>query len=58
MDKHSHNKRQASPIPDIAKVTYYEVIAALKAGIWDFRRAPAFGLAFAAFTPVAWVVDS
>ena len=38
-----------SPIPDIATVTFAELVSALKAGIWDFRRAPLYGLAFSAF---------
>lgn len=39
----------ASPVPDIAQVSLYELWTALKAGIWDFRRATAFGLFFSAF---------
>ncbi len=39
----------ASPIPDIGKLTLQEVAAAIKAGIWDFRRAPAFGVFFSLF---------
>lgn len=36
----------ASPLPEIAQVTLGELWASLKAGLWDFRRAPAFGLFF------------
>ncbi len=45
----------ASPIPDIATVTFPEVMSALKAGVWDFRRAPVFGLVFAGFYVVMGV---
>lgn len=40
---------EASPMPQIGQLTLPELLAALKAGIWDFRRAPAFGLFFSAF---------
>jgi uncharacterized membrane protein len=40
---------EASPLPLISKVTMGEVLAALQAGMTDFRRAPAFGLFFSAF---------
>ena len=43
----------ASPIPRIGEVTFFELWSALKAGLWDFRRAPLFGLAFSAFYVVA-----
>ncbi|AZQ67150.1 DUF2189 domain-containing protein [Silicimonas algicola] len=39
----------ASPIPQIARVTVPELVSALKAGIWDFRTAPLFGIAFSTF---------
>ena len=39
----------ASPLPEIGRVTLGELWASLKAGLWDFRRAPAFGLFFSAF---------
>ena len=38
-----------SPRPDINRLTPAEVIAALKAGIWDFRRAPLLGFFFSSF---------
>lgn len=37
-----------SPVPDIGQMTLAELSAALKAGIADFRRAPGYGLMFAA----------
>lgn len=40
--------KAASPKPEIARLTPYELWASIKAGIWDFRTAPAFGLAFSA----------
>ena len=39
----------ASPMPEIARVTLHELWSSLKAGLWDFRTAPAYGLFFAAF---------
>ena len=36
----------ASPLPEIGTVTLGELWVSLKAGFWDFRRAPAFGLFF------------
>ncbi len=39
----------ASPVPEIGVVTFVELVTALKAGLWDFRRAPLFGLVFSAF---------
>jgi len=45
-----------SPRPDINKLTFAEVIASLKAGIWDFRRAPLFGFFFSAFYVVVGFV--
>lgn len=38
-----------SPLPEIGKVTLFELWAILKAGLYDFRRAPQFGLIFSAF---------
>lgn len=38
----------AAPLPDIAKLTFADLRAALKAGWRDFRRAPGFGLFFSA----------
>lgn len=37
-----------SPLPQIGKVTLHELYASLRAGWWDFKRAPAFGLFFSA----------
>ena len=38
----------ASPVPQIGTVTLHELYMSLKAGWWDFRRAPLFGLFFSA----------
>ena len=46
----------ASPIPDIARVTLHEILTSLKAGIWDFKRAPLYGFAFSAFYVLAGVI--
>lgn len=46
----------ASPIPEIAQVTLHEIITSLKAGVWDFKRAPLFGLFFAAFYVLAGII--
>lgn len=40
---------QASPVPMISRLTLGDIAASLKAGLHDFRRAPAFGLFFSAF---------
>lgn len=40
---------QASPKPEIAQVTLHEIWTCLKFGLWDFRRAPGYGIFFAAF---------
>ncbi|MEM9851746.1 MAG: DUF2189 domain-containing protein, partial [Pseudomonadota bacterium] len=40
---------KASPIPEIGTVTLHEILSALKAGVNDFRRAPAYGLFFSMF---------
>jgi len=37
-----------SPLPRIGTVTLTELVTVLKAGWWDFKRAPAFGLFFSA----------
>lgn len=37
-----------SPLPAISRLTLDELWASLKAGVWDFRRAPQFGLVFSA----------
>lgn len=47
---------KASPIPEISRVSLPELWAALKAGLWDFRTAPLFGLAFSAFYVCAGLV--
>ena len=41
-------EERASPKPEIARVTLPEVFISLKHGMFDFRRAPAYGLFFAA----------
>ncbi|MBU2993499.1 DUF2189 domain-containing protein [Octadecabacter sp. 1_MG-2023] len=38
----------ASPMPDIGVLTFTELWTCLKAGLFDFRAAPMFGLAFSA----------
>ncbi len=40
--------KAASPKPEIGRVTLYELWVSIKAGLLDFRKAPAFGLAFSA----------
>ena len=45
-----------SPRPEIARVTPPEIWAAIKAGIWDFRTAPRFGLFFSSFYVVSGMV--
>lgn len=40
---------EASPIPEIGALTLHEIWSALRAGLHDFRRAPAYGLFFSAF---------
>lgn len=35
-------------LPEVGRVTISDLIAALKAGVWDFRRAPLYGLFFSA----------
>ncbi|MDJ0825484.1 MAG: DUF2189 domain-containing protein [Rhodobacter sp.] len=47
---------QASPLPQIGKVTVEELYLSLRAGWWDFRRAPAFGLFFSAVYVVTGLV--
>ena len=42
-------ENHASPKPEIAKVTLHEIWTCLKFGLWDFRRAPGYGIFFAAF---------
>ena len=45
----------ASPVPEIGRVTPAELRAALRAGIADFRRAPVYGLIFSAVYVVAGI---
>jgi len=45
--------REASPIPEIGRVTFAELWSSLKAGLWDFRQAPVYGLTFSAFYVLA-----
>ena len=40
---------EASPVPKIGRVTLAEIFASLRAGLYDFRRAPVYGLVFSAF---------
>lgn len=40
---------EASPMPEIGRLTLHEIWTSLKYGLWDFRRAPFYGLLFAAF---------
>lgn len=40
--------KDASPKPEIGRLSLYELWASLKAGLWDFRQAPLFGLTFSA----------
>jgi len=44
---------EASPVPEIGTLTFSELVASVKAGMHDFRRAPLYGLAFSAFYVVA-----
>ncbi len=46
----------ASPPPNINAISVSEIFAALRAGLADFRRAPAFGLFFASFFVVGGIV--
>ena len=46
----------ASPKPEIGRVTPYELWASLRAGLWDFRTAPMFGLAFSAVYVLGGVI--
>lgn len=45
-----------SPRPDINSLTLPEVLASLKAGIWDFRQAPFYGFFFSSFYVVVGFV--
>lgn len=46
----------SSPRPEIAEVTFHELWSALKAGLWDFRTAPGYGLFFSAFYVIAGIL--
>ena len=39
---------EASPVPEIGRVTLHELWSSLRAGLHDFRRAPLYGLFFSA----------
>ncbi len=43
---------EASPKPEIGTVTFHEIWTSLKYGLWDFRRAPGYGILFAGFYAV------
>ncbi len=45
-----------SPPPDINRLTPAEIVASLKAGIWDFRHAPLYGFFFSSFYVVVGFV--
>ncbi len=47
---------QAPPIPEIRQVTTEDVLAALKAGIADFGKAPGFGLFFGGLFSVIGII--
>ncbi|MEM9473828.1 MAG: DUF2189 domain-containing protein [Pseudomonadota bacterium] len=47
---------EASPIPEIGQLTLHEIRSALRAGIYDFRAAPAYGLFFSAFYVIVGAV--
>ena len=48
----SPDQTTGSPRPEIAEVTFHEIWSSLKAGMWDFRAAPQYGLFFSAFYAV------
>ena len=50
-----HDAIAASPKPEIGKVTLHEILTSLKAGVWDFKCAPLFGVAFSAFYVLAGI---
>lgn len=53
---------ETSPTPEIAKMTFHELWSSLKAGLWDFRKAPQFGIFFSAFYVIAgaalWLISA
>ncbi|CAN0598773.1 unnamed protein product [Ectocarpus sp. 12 AP-2014] len=48
--------KAASPKPEIGRITPYELWASIKAGLWDFRKAPVFGLVFSAVYVVGGLI--
>ncbi len=46
---------EASPKPEISRLTLHEIWTSLKYGLWDFRRAPGYGIFFAAFYAVVGI---
>ena len=45
---HAPGMSAAAPVPEVARLRFDDLRAALRAGMQDFRRAPAFGLFFSA----------
>jgi uncharacterized membrane protein len=50
------NENQASPLPRIGKLTLSELASSLRAGWFDFRAAPIFGLFFSSIYVLAGLV--
>jgi uncharacterized membrane protein len=50
------NETQASPLPRIGKLTLSELLLSLKAGWFDFRAAPIFGIFFASIYVLAGLI--
>ena len=53
MTDDSKEETKPSPRPTIARVTPPEIWVSLKAGLWDFRTAPRFGVFFSSFYVVS-----